>query len=142
MSLLRWKKMSNGWIYNCKFDRKKEIFYHFVNNFFGMIDDLVRFQCKCKLICRPVDLLTTWIHEFPNIKTFLPKNSQETPIKRLTEKLWLMFISYLKCYNLHRISKLAYHFGCLFTFCYSARVDLLKTKLQTRNSQTGQSISY
>ena len=32
--------------------------------------------------------------------------------------------------------------GGLFTFGYSARANLLKTKLQTCNLQTGQSISY
>ena len=47
------------------------------------------------------------------------------------------FISYSKCSNWCRISKLLSNFGCLFTFCYS-----IKTELQTCNLQTGQSISY
>ena len=34
------------------------------------------------------------------------------------------------------------NFGCLVTFCYSARTDLSKKRLQTSNLQTGQSISY
>ena len=32
--------------------------------------------------------------------------------------------------------------GCLFTLCYSAWANFLKTTLQTCNLQTGQSISY
>ena len=41
-----------------------------------------------------------------------------------------------------RISKLSWNFGCLFTFCYSAWANLIKTKLQSCNLQTGQSRSY
>ena len=52
------------------------------------------------------------------------------------------FISYLKCSNRRRILKLTSNFGCLFTFCYSAWANEIKTKLQTCNLQTGQSISY
>ena len=48
----------------------------------------------------------------------------------------VQFMSYLKCSNWRRISKLALNFGCLFTFCYSSRANLLKTKLQTCNLQT------
>ena len=40
------------------------------------------------------------------------------------------------------LSKLMSNFGCLFTFCYSAWVNQIKTKLQACNLQTGQSISY
>ena len=56
--------------------------------------------------------------------------------------IYVWFISYSKCSNWRQISKLASNFGCLFTFCYSAWANLLKTKLQTCNLQTGQSISY
>ena len=56
--------------------------------------------------------------------------------------LCVRFISFSKCSNWRQISKLASNFGCLFTFCYSAWANLLKTKLQTCNLQTGQSISY
>ena len=52
------------------------------------------------------------------------------------------FISYSKCSNWRRISKLSSNFGCLFTFCYSAWAIWIKTKLQTCNLQIGQSISY
>ena len=54
------------------------------------------------------------------------------------------FMSYLKCSNWHQISKLASSFGYLYTFCYSARENLLKTKnrLVTYKLATGQSISY
>ena len=38
--------------------------------------------------------------------------------------------------------KIVVKLGCLFTFCYSAWANLLKTKWQTYNLQTGQSISY
>ena len=55
---------------------------------------------------------------------------------------YVRFMSYSKCYNWRGISKLSSNFGCLFTFCYSAGANLLKTKLQTCNLQTGQSISY
>ena len=47
-----------------------------------------------------------------------------------------------KCCNWRQISKLASNFGCLFTFCYSAWTNLIKTKLQTYNLQPGQSICY
>ena len=52
------------------------------------------------------------------------------------------FISYSKCSNWHQILKFLSNFGCLFTFCYSAWANSIKTKLQTCNLQTGQSITY
>ena len=52
------------------------------------------------------------------------------------------FMSYLKSFNWRRILKLVSNFGCLFTFCHSSGANLSKTKLQTCNLQTGQSISY
>ena len=54
----------------------------------------------------------------------------------------VQFISYSTCSNWRRISKLLTNFGCLFTFCYSLWANQIKTKLQTCNLQTGQSISY
>ena len=51
------------------------------------------------------------------------------------------FMSYLQCSNWRQILKLSSNIGCLFTFCYSAWANLLETKLQTCNLQTGQSIS-
>ena len=52
------------------------------------------------------------------------------------------FMSYLKCSNWRQILKLALNFGYLFTFYYPAWANSLKTKSQTCNLQTGQSISY
>ena len=52
------------------------------------------------------------------------------------------YMSYSKCSNWRQISKLGWNFVSLFTVCYSAWINLLKTKLQTCNLQTGQSISY
>ena len=57
-------------------------------------------------------------------------------------KTFVGFISYSKCPNLLPILKLSSNFGCLFTFCYFARANWIKTKLQTCKLQTGQSISY
>ena len=41
------------------------------------------------------------------------------------------FISYSKCSNWCQISKLLSNFGCLFSFCYFALANQIKTKLQT-----------
>ena len=54
----------------------------------------------------------------------------------------VQFITYSKCSNWGRISKLSSNFGSLFTFCYSAWGNQIKTKLQTCNLRTGQFISY
>ena len=39
------------------------------------------------------------------------------------------FMSYLKCSNWRRISKLALNFGCSFTFCYLNGANSIKTNL-------------
>ena len=54
--------------------------------------------------------------------------------------VFVRFMSYSKHSNWRWILKLKSNFGCLFTFCYSAGANLLKTKLQTCNLQIGQSI--
>jgi len=51
-------------------------------------------------------------------------------------------ISYLKCSDWSRISKLLLNFGCLFTSCYFDRAKSIKTNLQTCNLYTVQFISY
>ena len=58
----------------------------------------------------------------------------------LTKKIVpnVRFMSYSKCSNWCWILKLAWNFGCLFMFFYSAVANLLKTKLQTCTLQTGQ----
>jgi hypothetical protein len=40
-------------------------------------------------------------------------------------------ISYSKCLNWHRISKLLSNFGCLLTCCYFDRANSIETNLQT-----------
>ena len=58
----------------------------------------------------------------------------------LNPYIYAWIISHSKYSNWHWISKLSSNFGCLFTLCYSARANSIKTKLQTCNLQTGQSI--
>ena len=46
-------------------------------------------------------------------------------VKKLSEiNTWI--ISYSKCFNWHRISKLLSNFGCLFTICYLDRANSIK----------------
>ena len=49
--------------------------------------------------------------------------------------VYAWFISYSKCSNWRRISKLSLNFGCLFTCCYFDRANSIKTNLQTCNLQ-------
>ena len=78
------------------------------------------------------------------INTFCSMNNKYCRVLSLLESCQLSFnsnvwfISYSKCSNWHRISKLSSNFGCLFTFCHSAQANLSKTC----NPKTGQSISY
>ena len=55
---------------------------------------------------------------------------------------YVRFISYSKCPDCCWILKLSSNFECLFPFCYSAWANQIKTKFQTCNLQTSQSISY
>ena len=52
------------------------------------------------------------------------------------------FISYSKCSNWRRISKLSLNFECLFTFCYLDGANSIKTDLHICNLWTGQFVSY
>jgi hypothetical protein len=52
------------------------------------------------------------------------------------------FISYSKCSNCHRISKLSSKLGYLFTFCYLDGANSIKTDLHICNLWTGQFLSY
>ena len=56
--------------------------------------------------------------------------------------IYVRFISYSKCSNWRRISKLASTFGCLFTFCNLDRAYSIKTYLHICNLWTGQFVSY
>ena len=53
---------------------------------------------------------------------------------------YFQFISYWKCFNCRRISKLLLNFGCLFTFCYLDGVNSIKTDLHICNLWTDQSV--
>ena len=52
--------------------------------------------------------------------------------------VWIM--SYSKHSNWQQILKLLSNFGCLFTFCYYAWENQIKTKLQTCSLKSGQSL--
>ena len=45
-------------------------------------------------------------------------------VKKIINNAWI--ISYSKCSNFHRISKLLLNFECLFTFCYLDRANSIK----------------
>ena len=52
------------------------------------------------------------------------------------------FMSYSKCSNWRRISKLLSNFGCLFTFYYLDGANSIKTDLHICKLRTGQFVSY
>ena len=54
----------------------------------------------------------------------------------------MRFMSYAKCSNWRRISKLLLNFGYLFTFCYLDGANTIKTDLHFCNLWTGQFVSY
>ena len=56
--------------------------------------------------------------------------------------LFFRFMSYSKCSNCRRISKLSWNFGCLFTFSYLDGANSIKTDLHICNLWTGQFVSY
>ena len=58
------------------------------------------------------------------------------PLEKLLGVAYVRFISYSKCYDLCRISKLSSNFGCLFTFWYLDGENLTKTNLHICNLWT------
>ena len=71
------------------------------------------------------------------------KKNKKSQFKKISS-IKIKPLSYFLCavHVIFEVFKLVSNFGCLFTFCFSAWTNLLETKLQTCNLQTGLAISY
>ena len=112
------------WAY-CLFSPKEVFYQPFVT---PSSDDVRIFTWTW---CRTFGIIFSQSHFASNMSLF----NSETNIR--SGVIWLYFL--FMCSSCHIrgvwISQLVSNFGCLFTFCYSARTNSLKTKLQTCNLQ-------